>query len=63
MTAVSSRLEDYLEALFHLETTGSKQTVTALAENLKLTKGTIATVIKKWRNRNWSGMNLTAQSA
>lgn len=47
MTAVSSRLEDYLEALFHLETTGSKQTVTALAENLKLTKGTIATVIKK----------------
>lgn len=47
MTAVSSRLEDYLEALFHLETTGCKQTVTALAENLKLTKGTIATVIKK----------------
>ncbi len=47
MTAVSSRLEDYLEALFHLETTGCKQTVTALAENLKLTKGTIATVVKK----------------
>ena len=36
-----------MEALFLLETTGSKQTVTALAENLKLTKGTIATVIKK----------------
>ena len=47
MTAVSSRLEDYLEALFRLETTGCKQTVTALAENLKLTKGTIATVVKK----------------
>ncbi len=47
MTAVTSRLEDYLEALFLLETTGNKQTVTALAENLKLTKGTIATVIKK----------------
>ncbi len=47
MTAVSSRSEDYLEALFHLETTGCKQTVTALAENLKLTKGTIASVIKK----------------
>ena len=44
---VTSRLEDYLEALFHLETTGGKQTVTALAENLKLTKGTIATVVKK----------------
>ena len=47
MTAVTSRLEDFLEALFHLETTGSKLTVTALAENLKLTKGTNATVIKK----------------
>ena len=47
MTAVTSRLEDYLEALFLLETTGNKQTVTALAENLKLTKGTIATVVKK----------------
>ena len=30
-----------------METTGGKQTVTALAENLKLTKGTIATVVKK----------------
>ena len=47
MASVTSRLEDYLEALFFLETTGRKQTVTALAENLKLTKGTIATVIKK----------------
>ena len=47
MTLVSPRLEDYLEALFFLETTGKKQTVTALAENLKLTKGTIASVIKK----------------
>lgn len=47
MTAVTPRLEDYLEALFFLETSGNKQTVTALAENLKLTKGTIATVVKK----------------
>ena len=47
MAEVTSRLEDYLEALFLLETTGGKQTVTALAENLKLTKGTIATVVKK----------------
>lgn len=47
MTSVSPRLEDYLEALFFLETSGNKQTVTALAENLKLTKGTIASVIKK----------------
>ena len=47
MIMISSRLEDYLEALFYLETTGQKQTVTALAEILKLTKGTIATVVKK----------------
>lgn len=47
MAEVSSRLEDYLEALFLLETSGQKLTVTALAENLKLTKGTITTVIKK----------------
>lgn len=47
MAEVTSRLEDYLEALFQLETSGQKLTVTALAENLKLTKGTITTVIKK----------------
>lgn len=47
MAVLSSRLEDYLETLFHLETVGEKQTVTALADRLKLTKGTIATVIKK----------------
>ena len=32
---ISSRLEDYLEALFDLEVSGKKQTVSALAENLK----------------------------
>ena len=52
MTSVSPRLEDYLEALFVLETAGNKQTVTALAENLKLTKGTIATVIKKMADQD-----------
>ncbi|MBR4126366.1 MAG: metal-dependent transcriptional regulator [Alphaproteobacteria bacterium] len=51
MATVTSRLEDYLEALFLLEATGKKQTVTALAENLKLTKGTIATVVKKMAER------------
>lgn len=44
---VSSRVEDYLEALFRLETSGRRLTVTALAEQLSLTKGTIATGVKK----------------
>ena len=67
MATVSSRLEDYLEALFLLETSGGKQTVTALAENLKLTKGTIATVIKKMAEKqlvmheSYGAIRLTAK--
>lgn len=44
---VSARIEDYLEALFQLELTGRRLTVTALAEKLSLTKGTVATAVKK----------------
>lgn len=44
---VSSRVEDYLEALFQLEASGRRLTVTALAEKLLLTKGTVATGVKK----------------
>jgi DtxR family Mn-dependent transcriptional regulator len=43
----SARLEDYLEAVFSLEIAGEEPTVTGLAEELKLTKGTIVTGIKK----------------
>ena len=67
MATISPRLEDYLEALFLLETSGNRQTVTALAENLKLTKGTIATVIKKmveqdlvW-HESYGGIRLTGK--
>ena len=65
MAILSPRLEDYLEALFLLETSGNRQTVTALAENLKLTKGTIATVIKKMTEQDlvlhesYGGIRLT----
>lgn len=44
---ISSRLEDYLEALFDLEVSGKKQTVSALAENLGLTKGTVVAGVKR----------------
>lgn len=44
---VSSRIEDYLEALFQLESAGKRLTVTALADKLALTKGTVATGVKK----------------
>lgn len=45
--SVSERIEDYLEALFQLETAGLPLTVTAVAEKLKVTKGTVATLVKK----------------
>ncbi|HBO59199.1 MAG TPA: hypothetical protein DD624_04740 [Alphaproteobacteria bacterium] len=45
--AVSSSAEDYLEALFQLESQGRKLTVTALAEQLNRTKGTVVTALKK----------------
>lgn len=45
--AVSSSAEDYLEALFQLESQGRKLTVTALADRLNRTKGTVVTALKK----------------
>lgn len=44
---VSASTEDYLEALFRLESQGKKLTVTALAEQLNRTKGTVVTAVKK----------------
>lgn len=51
---VSERIEDYLEALFQLETAGSPLTVTAVAEKLKLTKGTVATLVKKMTEQGFA---------
>lgn len=44
---VSARIEDYLEAAFDMETRGLEPTVTALAERLAVTKGTVVSAIKK----------------
>lgn len=60
---VSASTEDYLEALFRLESQGKKLTVTALAEQLKRTKGTVVTAVKNWRNKALPNINLTAKSA
>ena len=44
---LSPRIEDYLEELFLLESTGREVTVTDLAERLKITKGTVTATIQK----------------
>ena len=44
---LSPRIEDYLEELFLLESTGRKITVTDLAERLKITKGTVTATVQK----------------
>ena len=44
---LSPRIEDYLEELFLLESTGRKVTVTNLADRLKITKGTVTSTIQK----------------
>lgn len=44
---VSARIEDYLEATFDMETRGLEPTVTALAEGLSVTKGTVVSAVKK----------------
>ena len=50
---VSSRIEDYLEALFQLESAGKRLTVTALADKLALTTGTVATGVKQMEETGW----------
>lgn len=44
---LSPRIEDYLEELFLLESTGRNVTVTDLAERLKITKGTVTATVQK----------------
>ncbi len=64
---VSSSAEDYLEALFQLESQGKKLTVTALAEQLKRTKGTVVTAVKKLaeqdlvRHQSYGEISLTGK--
>ena len=44
---ITARIEDYLEELFLLESTGRSITVTDLAERLKITKGTVTATVQK----------------
>lgn len=44
---ITARIEDYLEELFLLESTGRTVTVTNLAERLKITKGTVTATVQK----------------
>ena len=44
---VTPRIEDYLEELFLLESTGRSVTVTDLSSRLKITKGTVTATIQK----------------
>lgn len=44
---ITARIEDYLEELFLLESTGRIVTVTDLAERLKITKGTVTATVQK----------------
>ncbi len=44
---ITARIEDYLEELFLLESTGNAVTVTDLAERLKITKGTVTATVQK----------------
>jgi DtxR family Mn-dependent transcriptional regulator len=44
---ITARIEDYLEEIFLLESTGRDITVTDLAERLGITKGTVTTTVQK----------------
>ena len=44
---ITARIEDYLEELFLLESTGRDITVTGLAERLGITKGTVTATVQK----------------
>ena len=44
---ITARIEDYLEELFLLESTGRSVTVTDIADRLKITKGTVTATVQK----------------
>ena len=62
---LSPRIEDYLEELFLLESTGRKVTVTDLADRLKITKGTVTATVQKLvelelvRHERYGNLHLT----
>lgn len=48
--ALTSRIEDYLEAILEIEMSGEVATVTQIAKNLGVTKATVTAVLKKLKN-------------
>ena len=44
---LTARVEDYLEAIFSEEVRGRTATVTMLAEQLKVTKGTVVAAVRR----------------
>lgn len=48
--SITSRVEDYLEAILDIEMSGRPATVTQIAKNLGVTKATIAAAMKKLRD-------------
>ena len=49
-TPLTSRIEDYLEAVLDIEMSGEIATVTRIAKNLNVTKATVTAVLKKLKS-------------
>ncbi|GHV45082.1 DtxR family transcriptional regulator [Synergistales bacterium] len=63
---ISARIEDYLEEIFLIESTGRDITVTDLAERLGITKGTVTAAVQKMvdaellNHERYGALHLTA---
>lgn len=64
---ISARIEDYLEEIFLIESTGRDITVTDLADRLGITKGTVTAAVQKMvdaellNHERYGALHLTAQ--
>jgi DtxR family Mn-dependent transcriptional regulator len=64
---ITARIEDYLEEIFLLESTGRDVTVTDLAERLGITKGTVTVTVQKLveakmlNHERYGSLHLTAE--
>jgi DtxR family Mn-dependent transcriptional regulator len=64
---ITARIEDYLEEIFLLESTGRDITVTDLAERLGITKGTVTVTVQKLvdakmlNHERYGSLHLTAE--
>jgi DtxR family Mn-dependent transcriptional regulator len=64
---ITARIEDYLEEIFLLESTGRDVTVTDLAERLGITKGTVTATVQKMveagvlNHERYGSLHLTQQ--